>query len=139
MFELGSIGGNKLDAAAALRQPPPVIRHHNSPVKNVMRILRRSHSASPAPHTPMEKYLISTMHHNHHHPHGHNDVHHNCNNKNILKDEPRVVNCVEGLPFVMRNKKKVVSFCSFSVRKFYSIVDKLQQLSIFCITFFTWK
>lgn len=110
MFELGSIGGNKMDAAAALRQPPPAIRSHNSTVKNVMRLLRRSHSASHASHTiPMEKFLIDPVQ-NHHHHH----IHHHFNHDNLL-EEPRIVNCLEGLPFVMKNKKKVVSYLFFFI------------------------
>lgn len=111
MFELGSIGGNKMDAAAALRQPPPVIKPHNNTVKNVMRLLRRSHSASHASHTPMEKYLISPIQNsNNNHPPSHDGRPHRCNKKNNLMEEPRIVNFVDGLPFVMKNKKKVVSF-----------------------------
>lgn len=117
MFELGSIGGNKMEAAAALRQPPPVLRQHSSPVKNVMRLLKRSQSASH--HTPMEKYLVNPIqnqHHNYHHHHAsqlpqphrshgrHNQFNNNCN----LTEESRIVNCIEGLPFVMGSKKKVV-------------------------------
>lgn len=111
MLELGSIGGNKMDAAAALRQPPPV-RTYNNTVKTVMRMLKRSHSASPATeNTPMEKFRISPLKNHHNSQHNRNHVGHNQykNNENLL-EEPRVVNCIEGLPFVMGNKKKVVSW-----------------------------
>lgn len=112
MFELGSIGGNKMDAAAALRQPPPVKKPYNNTVKSVMRILRRSHSASHASHTPMEKYLVNPMCNNNDQPPNH-DGPHRCNKKDNLLEEPRIVNFVDGLPFVMKNKKKLVSFYSF--------------------------
>lgn len=112
MFELGSIGGNKLDAAVALRQPLPEPRpkSHTNAVKNMIRLLRRSHSTSHA-NSPLEKYFIGTGQNqkiNHHHQHPHQN-HVDYNNKLNLIEESRVVNCVEGLPFVMRNKKKGVS------------------------------
>lgn len=108
MFELGSIGGNKMEAAAALRQPLPLVRPHSSTMKTVIRLLRRSHSATHASHTPMEKFLISPIE-NQHHPMGQHEDHDPYKPNDNLVEEPRIVNCVEGLPFAMKNKKKTVS------------------------------
>lgn len=120
MLELGSIGGNKMDAAVALRHPPSPGRSNNT-VKSVIRLLKRSHSASPASdNTPMEKFLVPLKNHHNHQQHRHNGPHNYFKNHENLLEEPRVVNCVEGLPFVMGNKKKLVSFFHYNIFSFLS-------------------
>lgn len=112
MFEIGSIGSNKMDAAAALRQPllPPIVKPPST-VKNMIRLLTRSHSAHGTASVPMEKFLIPPIQINPHHHDPHN-LHLHEGPQYIANDnlaEPRIVNFIEGLPFVMGSKKKMVS------------------------------
>lgn len=83
-----------MDAAAALRQAPHMRQHYS--VKNqMMRFLRRSKSAA---NPPTEKMTPKHSHNNgHHYRHNH-----------VVHPQARVVNQVEGLPFVVGNKTKKV-------------------------------
>ncbi|CAG9855762.1 unnamed protein product [Phyllotreta striolata] len=92
MFEVGNIGGTKMDAAAALKQTPHIRQPYS--VKNqMMRFLRRSKSAANA---PSEK--ITPKHVPNEHLYRRNHVH----------PQTRVVNHVEGLPIVVANKPKKI-------------------------------
>lgn len=96
MFEVGSIGGSKLDAAAALRHPH--VRQQYSMRNQMMRLLRRSKSAATQ---PPEKIAPRPATHNGHHYHHNHVVHPQSRNGGM------VVNIVEGLPFVVGKNKKV--------------------------------
>ncbi|KAG5898366.1 hypothetical protein JTB14_015799 [Gonioctena quinquepunctata] len=97
MFEVGSIGGTKLDAAAALRQThvAPHARHHYSVKNQMMRLLRRSKSSATQPAEKISPKHVA--HHNGYH------YHHN----HVVHPQTRVMNAVEGLPFVVGKTKKV--------------------------------
>ncbi|KAJ3662309.1 hypothetical protein Zmor_006664 [Zophobas morio] len=97
MFEVSSVAGNKLDAAAAIQQS--AVRPHYSVKNQMMRLLRRSKSAA---NPPSEK--IQHKQNGHHHYHHHN--HHN--NDQNTRNGGMVVNIVEGLPFVIGGKNKKV-------------------------------
>ncbi|RZC40356.1 hypothetical protein BDFB_009615 [Asbolus verrucosus] len=94
MFEVSSVAGSKLDAAAAIRQS--AVRPHYSVKNQMMRLLRRSKSAAQ---TPAEK--IQPRQNGHHY-------HHNQNNHQNIRNGGMVVNIVEGLPFVVGAKNKKV-------------------------------
>lgn len=97
MYEVSSVAGNKLDAAAAIQS---VVRPHYSVKNQMMRLLRRSKSAATP---PAEK--IQSKHN------GHQFHHHNHNNNQETRNGGMVVNIVDGLPFVVggKNKKVIIS------------------------------
>lgn len=104
MFELGSIGGNKLDAAAALRLRPQVtVKNH------MLRLLRRSHSTS---NTPIEKMSI----HRRTVPNNGAQAQKYQQQNGQPHPHARVVNVVEGLPsFVLGKQQKKIKVNSCDV------------------------
>jgi hypothetical protein len=96
MFEVSSVAGSKLDAAAAIRQS--AVRPQYSVKNQMMRLLRRSKSAA---HPPSEK--IQQRQNGHHY-------HHHQNNNQDVRNGGMVVNIVEGLPFVVGAKNKKVKY-----------------------------
>lgn len=99
MFEVSSVAGSKLDAAAAIRQS--AVRPHYSVKNQMMRLLRRSKSAANPPTEKIQPR--KNGHHNHHHQ----------NNNHDTRNGGMVVNIVEGLPFVVGAKNKKVKYPNY--------------------------
>lgn len=113
MYEVSCVGGNKVDAAAAIKQNHLPQRPHVSVRNQMMRFLRRSKSMVRQPTNVANKTeRLSQNNYHHHSQHRHN------------AGEPRkvqvarngmVVAIVDGLPFVVGAKnKKVISLIGFA-------------------------
>lgn len=126
MYEVSSVGGNRLEAAAAIRaQAVPRHRPHETVKGHMLRFLRRSksmaqravstedhhHQTQQREHAP----LRSNKHHHHqsHHQDKRESVGHQQGQQQIQHPVTRngvVVAIVDGLPFVVgaKNKPKVL-------------------------------
>lgn len=122
MYEVSSVGGNRLEAAAAIRaQAVPRHRPHETVKGHMMRFLRRSKSMAQRTvstedhHQPQHREhtaVKSTKHHHHHSHHqekreipiqvqgqGQQQIH-------PVTRNGVVVAIVDGLPFVVGSKNK---------------------------------
>lgn len=122
MYEVSSVGGNRLEAAAAIRaQAVPRNRPHETVKGHMMKFLRRSKSMAQRAvstedhHQPQQQHASrQTKHYHQHHDkkeHGHVAQAQPGQQIHPVARNGVVVAIVDGLPFVVgaKNKAKVDS------------------------------
>lgn len=115
MYEVSSAAGNRLDAAAAIRNASRV-RPHDTVKNHMMRFLKRSKSmAHRAPSNNNNSYS-----HNEKTPDNNSNGKHHQQPQHQHVQVARngvVVAIVDGLPFVVGNKSKKVCFLILSLSR----------------------